>query len=123
MSTIDTAKRTGRELVDPKLFSSVAAFAVAELGAPKQYADRIVGQAVAFLATVAQYDGPALMPSAAVDKGVHAFYLHTADAAAWFEKVAGRFIHHNPGRTRAGAVRPTWAARSRPWKRPGSPST
>ncbi|MGW2547644.1 glycine-rich domain-containing protein [Kitasatospora sp. NPDC001574] len=97
--------RTGRELVSPELAASLAAFAVAELGAPAQYADRIVDQALAFLATVAEQEGRPLVPSAAVDFGVHAFVLHTRDYSEWCERFAGRFIHHNPRPERGGRER------------------
>jgi len=53
-------------------------------------------QALAFLAACAANPGAGLAPSPEVDKGWHAFILHTADYAEFCDRVVGRFIHHLP---------------------------
>jgi hypothetical protein len=59
-------------------------------------AERIMEQALAFLAACARNPGTRLAPSQEVDKGWHAFLLFTADYAEFCDRVAGRFIHHLP---------------------------
>src|SRR6202035_1672681 len=57
--------------------------------------------------------GAGLAPSPEVDKGWHAFILHTADYAEFCEHVAGRFIHHLPdesGQEDSGARVPATVA-------------
>ncbi|MEY9845591.1 hypothetical protein [Streptacidiphilus sp. MAP5-3] len=58
-------------------------------------AERILDQAIAFLATAAVATQP-IGPSALVDIGWHTFLLHTRDYTAFCDRVAGRFIHHEP---------------------------
>ncbi|MCQ4082228.1 hypothetical protein NGB36_16845 [Streptomyces sp. RB6PN25] len=87
--------RTGRSLVSDELFSSIVHFVVVHSGETQQRAERITDQAVAFLATVAVSTEP-MVPSDDVDKGLHAFILHTANYAAFCDKHAGRMLHHNP---------------------------
>ncbi len=59
------------------------------------------GQAVAgmeeFLQQCADDPKAKLSPSALVDKAWHAFILHTREYARFCQRVAGHFIHHNPG--------------------------
>ncbi|TXS41744.1 hypothetical protein EAO75_43380 [Streptomyces sp. uw30] len=61
-----------------------------------QTAQRIIGQAAAFIAASGKEPGRNLVPSELVDYGWHAFILHTVDYAAFCERVAGRFVHHVP---------------------------
>lgn len=62
----------------------------------RTFAQRIVNQTLAFLATCGQRPDRGLVPSRTVDLGWHAFILHTADYAAFCDRVAGRFLHHEP---------------------------
>ncbi|MFH0243261.1 glycine-rich domain-containing protein [Streptomyces sp. HK10] len=87
--------RTGRALVSDNLFDSLAHFVVAHDGQPREKAERIADQAVAFLATVATATVP-MVPSDDVDMGLHAFILHTKEYAEFCQQHAGRFLHHNP---------------------------
>lgn len=85
-----------RELVAPAVFSRLAHRVMADEGHDQAMAERIIEQALAFLAACARYPGRHLSPSEAVDAGWHAFILHTADYAEFCERIAGRFIHHRP---------------------------
>ncbi|MFH8593070.1 glycine-rich domain-containing protein [Streptomyces rimosus] len=93
--TVATERRTGRELVDADLFDSLANFVVIHDGESRERAERITDQAVAFLASVGGTDVP-LVPSDDVDKGLHAFILHTREYAKFCEQNGGRFLHHTP---------------------------
>ncbi|MFH9421234.1 glycine-rich domain-containing protein [Streptomyces sp. NPDC017529] len=95
MAMVATERRTGRELVDAGLFDSLARFVVVHDGETRERAERIIDQAVAFLASVGGTDIP-LVPSDDVDKGLHAFILHTREYARFCEQNSGRFLHHTP---------------------------
>ncbi|MEU8260438.1 hypothetical protein AB0C02_07435 [Micromonospora sp. NPDC048999] len=56
---------------------------------------RILDQALAFLAACVATTEP-LGPSDLVDIGWHTFILHTRDYADFCQRIAGRFIHHQP---------------------------
>ena len=95
-----------RDLISPCMFSRLVARVMADNGDERPAAERITEQALAFLATCAANPGAGLVPSPEVDKGWHAFLLHTADYAEFCQRVAGRFIHHlpdEPGEEDSGA--------------------
>jgi hypothetical protein len=98
MTTIqDTPALTApRELVSSRMFVLLTHRVMADHGTDQAAAERIVDQALAFLLACALNPGAGLAPSAEVDKGWHAFILHTADYAEFCQRVAGRFIHHLP---------------------------
>lgn len=87
---------TGQALVSDELFAQLTARIVRDH--PELAADlpaRIMDQALAFLAACATAAEP-LGPSALVDIGWHTFILHTRDYADFCQRIAGRFIHHQP---------------------------
>ncbi|QEU93628.1 hypothetical protein CP970_24390 [Streptomyces kanamyceticus] len=88
--------KTGASLVDDETFGHFVLFLINDMGEDPRHAPGIVDQALAYFGTVAVHDGLPLMPSDAVDRGIHCVYLHTRDAAALFDRIAGRFLHHNP---------------------------
>jgi hypothetical protein len=93
--TIDQAT-TGRVLVSDEMFARLTARIAQDH--PELAPDmpvRIMDQALAFLGTCATTI-EALGPSKLVDIGWHTFILHTYDYAQFCERVAGRFIHHQP---------------------------
>lgn len=95
MTTTQT-QRTGRTLVKPILFDKLATRITKdhpELDQPM--AERITEQALAFLATAATATQP-IGPSNLVDIGWHTFLLHTRDYTAFCDRIAGRYIHHEP---------------------------
>ncbi|MBE1878710.1 glycine-rich domain-containing protein [Myceligenerans pegani] len=96
MATItEHTLREGRELIDHELFQRLADRVAKEHGHGTALAERIVDQALAFLAVSATTD-EALSPSPLVDHGWHEFILHTIDYARFCDQIAGRFLHHVP---------------------------
>jgi hypothetical protein len=95
MLTIDRVS-SGRALVSGELFAQLTARIAHDH--PELAPDlpaRILDQALAFLATCATATGP-LGPSDLVDIGWHTFLLHTREYADFCQRIAGRFIHHQP---------------------------
>ena len=90
-------------LVAPELFERLVTRIVEDESLDRSYAERIMCQALVFLVACANNPTTPLSPSRAVDIGWHTFILHTLDYAEFCQRVAGRFIHHNP--TRGGDVR------------------
>ncbi|OWV05250.1 hypothetical protein B5D80_18410 [Micromonospora wenchangensis] len=56
---------------------------------------RILDQALAFLAAAAVTTTP-IGPSDMVDIGWHTFLLYSRDYSEFCDRIAGRFIHHEP---------------------------
>ncbi|GGM27952.1 hypothetical protein GCM10011608_10980 [Micromonospora sonchi] len=95
MTDVDT-RSDARTLIHPDLFATLTArIAVDHPELPDGMPDRILDQALAFLAACATTTRP-IGPSELVDIGWHTFILHTADYAAFCQRIAGRFIHHQP---------------------------
>lgn len=92
--TTTVAGVTGRSLVDSRLFDRLILRVVRDDGLDHETAVRVVDQALAFLATLPQH--PHLRPSVLVDMGWHAFLLHTRAYAEFCDRIAGRFVHHEP---------------------------
>lgn len=98
------------------MFDRLVARVMADNGDDQPTATRITEQALAFLAACAADPGAGLAPSPEVDKGWHAFILHTADYADFCDRVADRFIHHLPderGEEDSGAGVPATVAAMR----------
>ena len=85
-----------RDLISPRMFDRLVARVMTDNGDDQPTAARITEQALAFLVACAANPGAGLAPSPEVDKGWHAFILHTADYAEFCDNVADRFIHHLP---------------------------
>ena len=89
-------EKTGRSLVSPALFERLTARVAAEhVDLADDMPARIIDQALAFLATCATSTRP-LGPSNTVDIGWHTFLMYTHEYAEFCDRIAGRFIHHNP---------------------------
>ncbi|MCT9077188.1 glycine-rich domain-containing protein [Streptomyces fulvoviolaceus] len=95
MTTLASETRTGRSLVSAELFGSLTHFVTLHDGETAERAEHIADQALAFVATAAVATVP-MVPSDDVDKGLHAFILHTEAYARFCGEHAGRFLHHNP---------------------------
>jgi hypothetical protein len=93
-STLGTADP--RDLVPADLFRRLAARISRDHAIEAPMADRIMSQALAFLATCARHRGAGLTPSSQVDIGWHTFLLYTAEYVQFCDRVAGGFIHHCP---------------------------
>jgi hypothetical protein len=90
--------RDPRALLTPDDFANVTATVMDNnLGMDQHTAERIVSDALAFVATAADNPGAAIAPSRIVDEGWHALVLHTH----LYERLCGRlggFVHHFPER-------------------------
>ncbi|WP_418956806.1 glycine-rich domain-containing protein [Streptomyces tritici] len=95
MTAVSSDLRTGRSLVEPELFDSIAEFTVTHFGYSQEKAERATDQALAFVATVGTATVK-MVPSDDVDGALHAFILHTPDYREFCHKHAGRFLEHNP---------------------------
>jgi hypothetical protein len=92
-----TLQRTyGRSLVSDELFDRLVRRIIADEHVEQRLAERIVDQTLAFLHACAKTPETPLRPSKAVDIGWHAFVMHTGAYAEFCDRVAGRFIHHEP---------------------------
>lgn len=87
---------TGRSLLRPELFGRLTRQIVSDEEVEQDYAEAILDQALAFIKTCADNPGGRLRPSKAVDVAWHAFILNTAEYAIFCERIAGRFLHHEP---------------------------
>ncbi|GIG61165.1 hypothetical protein Lfu02_55370 [Longispora fulva] len=96
MTTTPTLEKTGRALISPAVFDRLTNRVVTDHLIDLPRAERIVDQALGFVATCAANPGAALSPSVEVDMGWHAFLVHTRAYADFCTEVAGRFIHHEP---------------------------
>ncbi|MGN9778820.1 glycine-rich domain-containing protein [Micromonospora sp. H33] len=95
MLTIDRVS-SGRALVSDEMFARLTARIARDH--PELAPDlpaRIMDQALAFLGACATATEP-LGPSDLVDIGWHTFILHTREYADFCQRIAGRFIHHQP---------------------------
>ncbi len=68
---------------------------------PDATAQRIVTEALKFVATAAEFPTVKITPSQVVDEGWHALILHTALYAKLCDRL-GRFVHHWPERPDKG---------------------
>lgn len=90
----------GRSLVAGRLFELLVDDVAMNHPVDREFATRVVDQALAFLATVGRRlrqprpDDEPLRPSGPVDWGWHAFLLRTRPYAAFCADRAGQFIHH-----------------------------
>jgi hypothetical protein len=106
VTAVLSTARQGRDLVDVELFGRLAARVTAEHpDVDHDRAERIVDQALAFLAAAAARPDERLSPSKLVDLGWHQLILSTKDYASLCDRLGGGFIHHVPDDARrfAGA--------------------
>lgn len=89
---------TPRDLLSPGAFRAVTATVMdnnPDMG--QGDAERIVTDALAFVATAATNPQAPIAPSRIVDEGWHALVLHTALYAGLCQRL-GHFVHHYPER-------------------------
>ena len=91
-----TTTKTGRTLISDDLFDRISHRLAHDEDISPQLADRILDQTLAFLGTCATTTGARLSPSDLVDKGWHTLILYTREYATLCDRLAGRFLHHNP---------------------------
>jgi hypothetical protein len=96
MSTEVAGEKTARSLISSYLYERLVNRIIKDEGYDAELAERIMDQALAFLAACAKNHGDPLEPSGLVDVGWHTFILYTKDYAEFCNLVAGRFLHHVP---------------------------
>lgn len=72
----------------------------------RDLAERVFGQAVAYLVTSAECPEVPMGPAQTVDLGVHSFVLDSINYSAFCDQHAGRYIHHVPHLPGEGAGKP-----------------
>lgn len=95
MTAVLSPTRRGRDLVDAPQFARLAARLVAEHPEVAVLAERIVDQALAFVAASAAAPNRRLVPSPLVDAAWHLIILDTKRYADLCAKL-GTFVHHVP---------------------------
>lgn len=85
-----------RVLIRPDLHTALAERVAKDEGIDLGLAERVIDQTLVFLVACAQNPDGKLAPSNATDPGWHAFILYTRDYAEFCQRIAGRFIHHQP---------------------------
>lgn len=107
MTAVLSTARQGRDLVDVELFRRLATRVAAEHpDVDSDLAERIVDQALAFLAAAAGKPGEGLSPSKLVDLGWHQLILSTKEYASLCDRLGGAFIHHVPDDAPGGSPAP-----------------
>lgn len=96
MTTALRERIHGRSLVSETLFNRLVGQIVEDDPTNRDQAERIMDQALAFLRACAECPDRPLRPSRAVDIGWHTFILNTHAYAEFCQRIAGRFIHHEP---------------------------
>jgi hypothetical protein len=95
-TTLTPGTTSARDLLTPETFQSVAATVAGanpEIG--PVMAERLVEEAIKFVAAAATRSEGGLRPSRVVDEGWHALILHTGVYARLCAQL-GRFVHHLP---------------------------
>lgn len=110
MTTISPETVAAHTLITPDLFDQLTRRVTKNTGSDRDLSERIVDQALAFLAACANNPEQQLAPSPTVDHGRHAFLLYTREYAAFCQQQAGHFIHHVPHDGPDAPQRPTGAA-------------
>ncbi|MEU4804366.1 hypothetical protein [Actinosynnema sp. NPDC023587] len=97
MSVTTERAVAARTLVSGELFRRLVVRVAAEERAGLEWAERVVDQAIAFVAACGTLPPDARMsPSPAVDIGWHTLILYTREYAELCGRVVGRFVHHQP---------------------------
>ncbi|WP_274919447.1 glycine-rich domain-containing protein [Streptomyces sp. WZ-12] len=105
---------SARDLIASEAFTGVVATVLDNnTDMDRDVAERIVNEALKFVAACSQFPGERLRPSRVVDEGWHALILHTGVYAGLCRSLH-RFVHHVPERPDTsrhdpGALRRTMA--------------
>ena len=83
-------------LVDEQLFGRLVTRIVNDEEMERPLATRVMNEALGFLALCAVEPEEKHSPSETVDVGWHTFLMYTREYADFSERVAGRFLHHEP---------------------------
>lgn len=85
-----------KHLLDDQLWDRLVGRIVKDEDLTHSLAERIMDQALGFLILCAREPQTSYSPSPLVDIGWHTFILYTRAYADFCEKLAGRFLHHEP---------------------------
>ncbi|MFF7525970.1 glycine-rich domain-containing protein [Streptomyces pseudovenezuelae] len=85
-----------RQLITPELYNRLVSRIVKDEEVEPGLAGRIMDSALGFLYLSATSPGQRLSPSPLVDIGWHTFILYTRGYREFCQRVAGRFIDHEP---------------------------
>lgn len=85
-----------RSLVSDLLWQRLTERIMKEENVSRNKAEKIMVSALGFLKLCADYPSKSFSPSKNVDIGWHTFIMYTRDYAEFCDKIAGRFIHHEP---------------------------
>lgn len=102
-STVATPVKRGKDLLPESTFTRLVERIMCDERMEEDLAERVMDQALAFLATSAASDEQ-LAPSPTVDIGWHTFLLYTREYSEFCDRVAGRFLHHVPADAEAPAL-------------------
>lgn len=105
--SIPTNVLASRKLVSEQLWDRLASRITREHDVDRPFAERIIDQTLTFLRVCADFPGKSYAPSPMVDIGWHTFILYTREYADFCQRLAGRFIHHEPtdeSKTDSGAT-------------------
>lgn len=100
-----------REMISAELYADLVRRTARDHELDTAYAERLVNQCLVFLKACATATTP-LHPTRRIDWAWHMFILHTRDYTAFCERVAGRYMHHQPddgAKDQGRAVRKTVA--------------
>ncbi|MFH8379842.1 glycine-rich domain-containing protein [Kitasatospora sp. NPDC018058] len=87
-----------RALLTPECFEGVTATVIDnDPGMAASHAERLVTEALKFVAAAATFPTVSITPSKQVDEGWHALILHTRPYAGLCDRLGG-FVHHYPER-------------------------
>jgi hypothetical protein len=104
------------DLIEEGLRERLVARIIKDHDLAEEEAREIVDATAGFLKLCADHPGQSFAPSKAVDIGWHTFLLYTRGYAAFCERIAGHFIHHEPNdvsgmMATVVAIRPTMTSR------------
>ncbi|MGW2851495.1 glycine-rich domain-containing protein [Streptomyces sp. NPDC001215] len=85
-----------QQLITPELYNRLVGRIVRDEEVERGLAERIMDSALGFLYLSATNPGRRLSPSPLVDIGWHTFILYTRGYREFCQRVAGRFIDHEP---------------------------
>ncbi|WP_405743842.1 hypothetical protein OG422_19075 [Streptomyces sp. NBC_01525] len=88
--------RDPRTCLSPQVWDREVRLIMRDHAMERDLAERVFGQAVAYLVTSTERPEVRMGPSQAVDLGVHSFVLDSTNYTAFCDRHAGRYIHHVP---------------------------
>ncbi len=85
-----------RNLVDDVLWERLVGRVIKDESLERAEAERIMDAGLGFVKLCAEHPGNSFAPTPLADIGWHTLILYTRHYAALCQKLAGRFVHHEP---------------------------